>query len=130
VLRNDTQANVWQHPGEKKAKTNPGQSEDWIQRKNSFHELSKARLLTVVGMLPLARGHKNPVRLLIQRLAGTLTGKTAALCVTTQHWSNGQVEGQVHRIKLLKRQMYGRSGFALLRHRVLPFPSPHPVLSP
>jgi transposase len=37
-------------------------------------------------------------------------------------WSNGQVEGQVHRLKLLKRQMYGRSGFLLLRTRVLPFP--------
>jgi len=38
-----------------------------------------------------------------------------------QPWSNGQVEGQVHRLKLLKRQMYGRSGFLLLRRRVLPF---------
>ena len=38
-----------------------------------------------------------------------------------QPWSNGQVEGQVHRLKLLKRQMYGRAGFLLLRRRVLPF---------
>ena len=35
------------------------------------------------------------------------------------HWSNGQVEGQVNRIKALKRQMYGRAGFQLLRQRVL-----------
>jgi transposase len=35
-------------------------------------------------------------------------------------WSNGQVEGQVNRLKMLKRQMYGRSGFLLLRRRVLP----------
>jgi transposase len=34
-------------------------------------------------------------------------------------WSNGQVEGQVHRLKLLKRQMYGLAGFDLLRLRVL-----------
>lgn len=34
-------------------------------------------------------------------------------------WSQGQVEGQVHRLKLLKRQSYGRAGFELLRHRVL-----------
>jgi len=54
----------------------------------------------------------------------------AVEAAVTQHWSNGQVEGQVHRIKLLKRQMYGRSGFALLRHRVLPFHSPRPELSP
>ena len=34
-------------------------------------------------------------------------------------WSNGMVEGQIHRLKLIKRQMYGRSGFDLLRLRVL-----------
>lgn len=34
-------------------------------------------------------------------------------------WSNGMVEGHVHRLKLLKRQMYGRAGFDLLRERVL-----------
>lgn len=37
----------------------------------------------------------------------------------TYEWSQGQVEGQVHRLKLLKRQSYGRAGFGLLRHRVL-----------
>jgi transposase len=35
-------------------------------------------------------------------------------------WSNGQVEGQVNRLKMIKRQMYGRAGFELLRRRVLP----------
>ena len=34
-------------------------------------------------------------------------------------WSNGQVEGQVNRLKLIKRQMYGRANFDLLRRRVL-----------
>ncbi len=34
-------------------------------------------------------------------------------------WSQGQVEGQVNRLKMLKRQMYGRSKFDLLRARVL-----------
>ena len=34
-------------------------------------------------------------------------------------WSQGQVEGQVHRLKLIKRQTYGRAGFDLLRLRVL-----------
>jgi transposase len=36
-------------------------------------------------------------------------------------WSNGQVEGQIHRLKLVKRQMYGRAKFNLLRRRVLPY---------
>lgn len=34
-------------------------------------------------------------------------------------WSNGQLEGQVNRLKLIKRQMYGRAKFDLLRVRVL-----------
>ena len=34
-------------------------------------------------------------------------------------WSNGQTEGQVHRLKMLKRQMYGRAKLDLLRLRVL-----------
>jgi transposase len=38
----------------------------------------------------------------------------------TLRWSNGQVEGQVNRLKMLKRQMYGRANFDLLRARVLP----------
>ena len=41
---------------------------------------------------------------------------TAAL---TEPWSNGQVEGQINRLKCLKRQMYGRANFDLLRLRVL-----------
>jgi transposase len=34
-------------------------------------------------------------------------------------WSNGPTEGHVNRLKLIKRQMYGRAGFELLRARVL-----------
>jgi transposase len=37
----------------------------------------------------------------------------------TSIWSNSQVEGQVHRLKLLKRQAYGRARFEVLRKRVL-----------
>ena len=34
-------------------------------------------------------------------------------------WSNGPVEGQINRLKLIKRQIFGRAGFDLLRQRVL-----------
>ncbi len=54
-------------------------------------------------------------------VAGVQRDYEAVVAAVEQHWSNGQVEGQVHRLKLLKRQMYGRSGFLLLRRRVLPF---------
>jgi transposase len=34
-------------------------------------------------------------------------------------WSNGPVEGHVNRLKTIKRQMYGRANFDLLKTRVL-----------
>ncbi|MCA9840063.1 MAG: ISL3 family transposase [Trueperaceae bacterium] len=34
-------------------------------------------------------------------------------------WSNGVVEGKVNKLKLIKRQMYGRASFKLLRKRVI-----------
>jgi transposase len=39
-------------------------------------------------------------------------------------WSNGQTEGQVNRLKFIKRSMYGRAKFDLLRKRVLPRAGP------
>ena len=35
-------------------------------------------------------------------------------------WSNGQAEGQINRLKTLKRAMYGRAGQELMRARMLP----------
>jgi transposase len=32
-----------------------------------------------------------------------------------ESWSNGQTEGQINRLKTLKRAMYGRASVALLR---------------
>jgi transposase len=37
----------------------------------------------------------------------------------TSPWSNGQIEGQVNRLKLLKRQMHDRANFDLLTLRFL-----------
>jgi transposase len=49
-------------------------------------------------------------------LQDDLPAVTAGLMV---EWSNGATEGQIHRLKLMKRQGYGRVGFALLRQRTL-----------
>jgi len=48
-------------------------------------------------------------------LQDDLSAITAGLILD---WSNGPVEGQVTRLKLLKRQGYGRAGFPLLRQRI------------
>ena len=56
----------------------------------------------------------------LQRFATGLCGDHAAVQAgLTLVWSNGPVEGHVNRLKLIKRQMYGRANFDLLRQRVL-----------
>jgi transposase len=54
---------------------------------------------------------------------------SAVAAAVETSWSTGQVEGQINRLKMIKRQMYGRAGFELLRARVLPY-SPMPVAGP
>ena len=51
--------------------------------------------------------------------AGLRKDLVAVRAGLTETWSNGPVEGFVHKLKLVKRQGYGRSGFELLRARVL-----------
>jgi transposase len=43
----------------------------------------------------------------------------------TERWSNGQTEGQINRLKTLKRAMYGRAGIDLLRARMVPLRTSH-----
>jgi transposase len=50
---------------------------------------------------------------------GLLSDEAAVRNALSSQWSNGQVEGQVNRLKTIKRQMYGRAKFDLLRARVL-----------
>jgi transposase len=69
----------------------------------------------------LARGMESEIPEVKSFVAGIQRDYEAVLAAVEQPWSNGQVEGQVHRLKLIKRQMYGRGGFLLLRRRVLPF---------
>ncbi len=51
--------------------------------------------------------------------AGLTKDGDAIRAALTTPWSNGQTEGQVNRLKMLKRQMYGHASFDLLRRRVL-----------
>jgi transposase len=58
----------------------------------------------------------------IKALASSLQmDRVAVAAALSLPWSNGQVEGQVNRLKFLKRSMYGSAGYDLLRARVLPF---------
>ena len=50
---------------------------------------------------------------------GLVQDYDAVKAALTEHWSNGPVEGQVNRLKLVKRQMFGRGKLDLLRQRLL-----------
>jgi len=51
--------------------------------------------------------------------AGLRQDYEAVKAALSYEWSNGQVEGQVNRLKAIKHQMYGRANFDLLRHKIL-----------
>jgi transposase len=57
----------------------------------------------------------------LSRFAASLKQDLAAVeAGLSLPWSNGQTEGQVNRLKLVKRSMYGRANIDLLKARVLP----------
>lgn len=51
--------------------------------------------------------------------SGVLKDKAAVAAAITSPWSNGQTEGQITKLKLVKRQMYGRGKLDLLQARVI-----------
>ncbi|HEY3265915.1 MAG TPA: transposase, partial [Armatimonadota bacterium] len=50
---------------------------------------------------------------------GLVSDRAAVEVAMALPWSNGPVEGAIQRLKVIKRQMYGRANFDLLRRRVL-----------
>jgi Transposase len=59
----------------------------------------------------------------LQRFVRRLKQDQSAIeAAVEQSWSNGPLEGHINLLKTLKRQMYGRAGFELLRARVLRLP--------
>src|SRR5262249_33894703 len=67
----------------------------------------------------LARGEASSDPDLRRVAEGIRRGEVPVQAAVTKAWSNGPVEGHVNRLKTIKRQMYGRAGFVLLRARVL-----------
>jgi transposase len=70
----------------------------------------------------LERAHASAIREFKGFAVGIRRDQAAVEAACTVEWNNGQTEGQVNRLKLLKRQGYGRAGFDLLRQRVLHAP--------
>jgi transposase len=53
---------------------------------------------------------------------GVIKDQAAVKAAITSPWSNGQTEGQITKLKLVKRQMYGRGKLDLLQARVIGAP--------
>ena len=51
--------------------------------------------------------------------SGIIKDQAAVSAAITSPWSNGQTEGQITKLKLVKRQMYGRGKLDLLQARVI-----------
>jgi transposase len=66
----------------------------------------------------LAKAEESSCAELRSFAAGLRQDEAAVAAALTEDWSNGPVEGQVNRLKLIKRSMYGRAGFQLLRARL------------
>jgi transposase len=52
-------------------------------------------------------------------VCGLERDKNAVVAAIATPWSTSPAEGQINRLKAIKRSMYGRAGFHLLRQRVL-----------
>ena len=57
--------------------------------------------------------------LLASFTAGIRKDRSAVMAVIASPWSNGQTKGQITKLKLVKRQMYGRAKINLLEARLL-----------
>ena len=85
---------------------------------HDFHRIVKGRLADELdGWLKAAA--ESGINAMRNFSLGIEKDKAAVLGALTYEWSQGQVEGQVNKLKLRKRQLYGRANFDLLRQFVL-----------
>jgi hypothetical protein len=72
------------------------------------------------GLAPLVEQcEQSGISELVGFARGLRRDYAAAQAAVRYDWSQGPIEGHINRLKLLKRQMYGRAKFDLLRQRVL-----------
>jgi transposase len=85
---------------------------EMMTRRQGQHELEGWLVAVEAGDQPGLHSFANGIR----------RDQQAVTAGLTLPYSSGAVEGNVNRIKMIKRQMYGRAGFALLRKRVILHP--------
>lgn len=81
----------------------------------AFHTIIRKKAETgLEGWLKRAR-----TSLVASFANGIIKDKAAVSAAISSSWSNGQTEGQITKLKLLKRQMYGRANLDLLQARLI-----------
>ena len=73
----------------------------------------------VAGFTRLVAAQEGSIPELRGAALGMRQDRTAVEAGIREPWSQGQTEGQVNRLKAIKRAMFGRANFDLLRLRVL-----------
>jgi transposase len=82
---------------------------------NRFHRMMRTR--DTAALAPWIT--ESETSLLAGFCKGIKADLAAVAAALTEPWSNGQVEGQNTKLKLVKRQMYGRARLDLLRARLV-----------
>jgi transposase len=80
-----------------------------------FHLMIRRRLET--GLTPWIERAR--ASLIASFASGVARDEAAVRAAITSSWSNGQTEGQITRLKLVRRQMYGRGKIDLLQARLI-----------
>jgi transposase len=81
----------------------------------AFHTMIRQKSLA--DLLPWLERAR--VSLVASFANGVMKDQAAVAAAITSGWSNGQTEGQITKLKLVKRQMYGRGKLDLLQARVV-----------
>ena len=81
----------------------------------SFHTMIRTR--TVVGLDPWIEAASDSLVASFAR--GVMKDINAVRAAISEPWSNGQTEGQVNKLKVVKHQMYGRAKIDLLEARLI-----------
>lgn len=81
---------------------------------DGFHAMVRRKTSDLDGWITEANGG-----LLASFATGVSKDESAVAAAITEPWSNGQTEGQVTKLKLVKRQTYGRAKVDLLEARLL-----------
>lgn len=83
---------------------------------NAFHQLLRSRRADGLGPW-IEAAIETPVASFAK---GVITDRDAVAAAIELPWSNGQTEGNICKLKTLKRQMGGRANLDLLRARLMP----------